>query len=334
MIILDPGDHFHPAYPSSSDGKKKVAAEGERDKIRQWSRKASFDFEQTTGPSLSTTLLQPAQFASPNPLRDSKESLCTALILHLPHHTPNRISATLVRATMAGQLAPYKQEFLQAAISGGVLKFGSFELKSKRMSPYFFNAGEFHTARLAGAISAAFARTIIDAQRGPQALAFDVVFGPAYKGIPLAAAVAVKLGELEPRNLDAVSYSFDRKEAKDHGEGGSIVGAPLRGKRVLIVDDVITAGTAKRDAIEKIKKEGGVVAGIVVALDRMEKLTPADGDDTKPGPSAIGQLRKEFGFPVFAILTLDDIIEGMKAFASEDDVRRTEEYRQKYKATD
>ena len=234
---------------------------------------------------------------------------------------------------MAGQLAPYKQEFLQAAISGGVLKFGSFELKSKRVSPYFFNAGEFHTARLAGAISAAFARTVIDAQRA-QGLAFDVVFGPAYKGIPLAAAVAVKLGELEPRNLDAVSYSFDRKEAKDHGEGGSIVGAPLRGKRVLIVDDVITAGTAKRDAIEKITREGGVVAGIVVALDRMEKLTSADGDDTKPGPSAIGQLRKEFGFPVFAILTLDDIIEGMKAFASEDDVRRTEEYRQKYKATD
>ncbi|OAQ94835.1 Orotate phosphoribosyltransferase [Purpureocillium lilacinum] len=234
---------------------------------------------------------------------------------------------------MASQLPTYKQDFLKAAIDGGVLKFGSFELKSKRISPYFFNAGEFHTARLAGAISSAFAQTIIDAQQ-KEGLDFDIVFGPAYKGIPLCSAITIKIGEQAPQNLDRISYSFDRKEAKDHGEGGNIVGAPLKGKRVLIVDDVITAGTAKRDAIDKIRKEGGIVAGIVVALDRMEKLPAADGDDSKPGPSAIGELRKEYGIPIFAILTLDDIIAGMQGFATPEDVQRTEEYRRKYKATD
>ncbi|KAK5998476.1 Orotate phosphoribosyltransferase [Cladobotryum mycophilum] len=234
---------------------------------------------------------------------------------------------------MASQLPAYKQAFLKSAIDGGVLKFGSFELKSKRISPYFFNAGEFNTARLAGAISSAFAQTIIQAQK-ESGLEFDIVFGPAYKGIPLCSAITIKLGELEPGNLDTVSYSFDRKEAKDHGEGGNIVGAKLKGKKVLIVDDVITAGTAKREAIDKITKEGGIVAGIVVALDRMEKLPATDGDDSKPGPSAIGELRKEYGIPIFAILTLDDIIAGMGSFATEDDIKKTEEYRAKYKATD
>ncbi|KAJ9424026.1 orotate phosphoribosyltransferase [Fusarium oxysporum] len=220
---------------------------------------------------------------------------------------------------MSSQLAPYKQEFLEAAIAGEILKFGSFELKSKRISPYFFNAGLFHTARLAGAIATAFAKSISEAQQ-ETGLDFDIIFGPAYKGIPLASSIAVKLGEIAPENLDRVSYSFDRKEAKDHGEGGNIVGAPLKGKKILIVDDVITAGTAKREAIDKIRKEG--------------KLPATDGDESKPGPSAIGELRKEYGIPIFAILTLDDIIAGMKSFASEDDIKRTEEYRLKYKASD
>jgi orotate phosphoribosyltransferase len=234
---------------------------------------------------------------------------------------------------MASQLPAYKQDFIQASISGGTLKFGTFELKSKRISPYFFNAGLFHTARLAGAIATAFAKTIIAAKQ-ESGLEFDIVFGPAYKGIPLSSAITVKLGELDESNLDSLSYSFDRKEAKDHGEGGNIVGAPLKGKRVLIVDDVITAGTAKREAIEKIQKEGGIVAGIVVAVDRMEKLPAADGDDSKPGPSAIGELRKEYGIPIFSIVNLDDIIEAMKSYASPEDFKRIEEYRQKYKATD
>ncbi|KAL2208862.1 orotate phosphoribosyltransferase [Sarocladium strictum] len=231
------------------------------------------------------------------------------------------------------ELPTYKKDFLKASIDGQILKFGSFELKSKRISPYFFNAGLFHTARLAGAIATAFAKCIAEAQKS-DGLEFDIIFGPAYKGIPLSSAIAVKLGELVPENLDNVSYSFDRKEAKDHGEGGNIVGAPLKGKRVLIVDDVITAGTAKREAIDKIRKEGGIVVGIVVALDRMEKLPAADGDDSKPAPSAIGELRKEFNIPILSILTLDDIIDGSRGIASPEDVKRIEEYRTIYKASD
>ncbi|SPO05943.1 probable Orotate phosphoribosyltransferase [Cephalotrichum gorgonifer] len=230
-------------------------------------------------------------------------------------------------------LSQYKADFLKAAVNGGVLKFGSFELKSKRISPYFFNAGSFYRSDLLQSIALAYAKAIIEAV-DTTGLEFDVVFGPAYKGIPLATLTTYCLGVLEPEKYGSMCYSFDRKEAKDHGEGGNIVGAPLKGQRVLIVDDVITAGTAKREAIDKIRKEGGIVAGIVVALDRMEKLPAADGDDSKPMPSAIGELRKEYNLPIFSILTLDDIIAGMKNFATEDDIKRTEEYRAKYKASD
>lgn len=228
-------------------------------------------------------------------------------------------------------LSPYKLEFLQAAISGGVLKFGSFELKSKRISPYFFNAGAFYRADLLRAISTAFAKTIIEAG---SLLDFDIIFGPAYKGIVLATASCDKLADLDPKTYGSLCYSFDRKEAKDHGEGGNIVGAPLKGKRVLIVDDVVTAGTAKREAIEKIRKEGGVVVGIIVALDRMEKLPAPNGDGPEPMPSAIGELRKEYGIPVIAILTLEDIIKGSKGIISDEDVVRMEEYKAKYKPSD
>jgi len=235
---------------------------------------------------------------------------------------------------MSGQGLPaYKADFLQAAIHGGALKFGSFELKSKRISPYFFNAGNFYRADLLRAISTAYAKAVIEA-RETTGLEFDVVFGPAYKGIPLATSTVDKLAEIDPQTYGQICYSFDRKEAKDHGEGGTIVGAPLKGKRVLIVDDVVTAGTAKRDAIAKIQKEGGTVVGIVVAVDRMEKLPSPDGDDSKPMPSSIGQLRKEYGLPILAILTLDDIIDGMRTFASEEDISKTEEYRAKYRASD
>lgn len=231
-------------------------------------------------------------------------------------------------------LPQYKRDFLAAAISGNILKFGSFQLKSGRTSPYFFNAGDFYRASLLRALSTAFANTIISARKDNSLPQFDIVFGPAYKGIPLAAATTDKLGQLDPATYDDICYSFDRKEAKDHGEGGNIVGAPLKGKRVLVVDDVITAGTAKREAIDKIRKEGGEVVGIVVALDRMEKLPAPEGqdDETANMPSAIGEIRREYGLPVLAILTLDDIIEGMGAFASAEDVKRTEDYRRKYKA--
>jgi orotate phosphoribosyltransferase len=270
---------------------------------------------------------QQLYLSSPFPCKTSAPGCILLLIKNL-------FVAVKATATMSSQLAQYKLDFLNASISGGILKFGTFELKSKRISPYFFNAGLFHTARLAGAIATAFAHTIVKAQQ-EDGLEYDIVFGPAYKGIPLSSSITVKLGELNPDNLDTISYSFDRKEAKDHGEGGNIVGAPLKGKRILIVDDVITAGTAKREAIEKIQKEGGIVVGIVVAVDRMEKLPAADGDDSKPGPSAIGELKKEFNIPIYAILNLDDIIDGMKkTSASPEDIKRTEEYRSKYKATD
>jgi orotate phosphoribosyltransferase len=150
----------------------------------------------------------------------------------------------------------------------------------------------------------------------------------------LATATVDKLADLQPEKYGKACYSFDRKEAKDHGEGGNIVGAPLKGKRVLIVDDVVTAGTAKREAIDKIRKEGGIVVGILVALDRLEKLPAPNGDDSTPMPSAIGQIRKEYGIPVLSILTLNDIIGGLKGKISDEDIRRMEEYRIKYKASD
>lgn len=152
---------------------------------------------------------------------------------------------------------------MQAAINGNILKFGSFELKSGRISPYFFNAGDFYRADLLRAISTAYAKAIIEDQTSSSpTLEFDVVFGPAYKGIPLASSTVDKLADLDEKKYAHICYSFDRKEKKAHGEGGGIVGAPLKGKRVLIVDDVVTAGTAKREAIGKIVAEGGVVAGI------------------------------------------------------------------------
>ncbi|CAL3968409.1 hypothetical protein PZA11_004004 [Diplocarpon coronariae] len=230
-------------------------------------------------------------------------------------------------------LPTFKKDFLQISLDAQILKFGRFELKSKRISPYFFNAGLFYTADLLRAISTAFAKTIIEADSSTP-LNFDIIFGPAYKGIPLATSTVDKLSELSPEKYGKVCYSYDRKEAKDHGEGGNIVGAPLEGKRVLIVDDVVTAGTAKREAINKIRAEGGIVAGILVALDRQEKLPTPDGDDDTPMPSAIGEIRRQYGIPVFAILTLDDIIKGMEGIGSPEDVKRIEEYRAKYKASD
>jgi orotate phosphoribosyltransferase len=228
-------------------------------------------------------------------------------------------------------LPPYKLDFLQAAINGNILKFGSFTLKSGRISPYFFNAGDFYRADLLRSISTAYARAIIEASspspQNPTPLEFEIVFGPAYKGIPLASSTVDKLAQLDEERYGRICYSFDRKEKKDHGEGGGIVGAPLKGKRVLIVDDVVTDGRAKREAIEKILGEGGVVVGIVVALDRMEKLPSGEG-------SAIGAIRKEFGIPVLAILTLDDIIEGLKGRIGEEEMKGMVEYREKYRASD
>ena len=249
------------------------------------------------------------------------------------------------------QLSQYKLDFLRAALEGGALRFGTFELKSKRQSPYFFNAGSFYTGALHAAIVDAFASTIASAPEFSSSSTtettatttattttqpnIDVIFGPAYKGIPLAAGVLYALARRDPAAFGAVSYAFDRKEAKDHGEGGTLVGAPLAGRRVLIIDDVVSSGTAKRQAVDLIRAAGGTVAGIVVALDRQETLPGSEGkgDGTAAATSAIGELRREYGFPVVAIVKLDDIITGMRGAISDADIARMEEYRAKYGAS-
>lgn len=230
------------------------------------------------------------------------------------------------------QLPQYKLDFLRAALEGGALRFGTFELKSKRQSPYFFNAGSFYTGALHASIVDAFASTIASAPEFKDKV--DVIFGPAYKGIPLAAGVLYALARRDPAAYGGVGYAFDRKEAKDHGEGGTLVGAPLAGRRVLVIDDVVSSGTAKRQAVDMIRAAGGTVAGIVVALDRQETLPNNDDAGAATTASAIGELRREYGFPVVAIVRLDDIITGMRGEISDADIARMEEYRAKYGASD
>jgi orotate phosphoribosyltransferase len=230
-------------------------------------------------------------------------------------------------------LPSYKQEFIKDCVSAGALKFGTFTLKSKRISPYFFNAGLFNDADLTYSMSSAYANTLKAQADSDPSFKWDVLFGPAYKGIPLAATVVDKFhGQAD--KYGKKSWSFNRKEAKDHGEGGNIVGESLKGKKVVIVDDVITAGTAIREAIEIIKREGGELVGIIIAFDRQEKTPTPNDDDGKPGPSAIGQVRKQYGIPVLSILTLDDVVEYLRSLGGEEDLKKLDEYRAKYKATD
>lgn len=187
----------------------------------------------------------------------------------------------------------YKQEFLDLALEIGVLRFGEFTLKSGRMSPYFFNAGLFSSGYAAAKLGRYYASAIAASK-----IEFDMLFGPAYKGIPLVALAAAALAE--HHDID-VPYTFNRKEAKAHGEGGSVVGAPLNG-RVLIVDDVITAGTAAREAHQIITSAGAEVAGLVISLDRGEV-----GNDTNL--SAVQDLERELGIRVVSIVELEDLID-------------------------
>ncbi len=184
-----------------------------------------------------------------------------------------------------------QREFIEFALEHDVLRFGSFTLKSGRPSPYFFNAGDVDTGAGLAALGRFYAATIVEEE-----LEADVMLGPAYKGIPIAAATAVQLSEVHGRDLP---WCFNRKEAKDHGEGGTVVGAALTG-RVLVVDDVITAGTAIREVVEIVTAAGAEVAAIVVAIDRQERGT---GD-----LSAVGQVEQELGVRVRAIVTLDDVV--------------------------
>ncbi len=187
----------------------------------------------------------------------------------------------------------FRKEFLDFAIQSGVLRFGQFTLKSGRSSPYFFNTGLFNSGNGLAQLGRFYARAIL--QSG---IKFDMIFGPAYKGIPLATATVIALSDYHGQDIP---YAFDRKEAKDHGEGGNIVGAPLQG-RVLIIDDVITSGLSAAYSIKLIRENNAEAAGFVIALDRQEKT---DNSDT----SALQALQKEQKLPVFSIATLQDLIE-------------------------
>ncbi|KNB42354.1 orotidine 5-phosphate decarboxylase [Blastocystis sp. subtype 4] len=190
-------------------------------------------------------------------------------------------------------LSNIQVSFIEAAIRANVLRFGEFKLKSGRLSPYFFNMGNFKTGLDLHEVAACYAQTILASD-----LQFDVLFGPAYKGIPLAATVAAELA-VRGRNVE---FAYNRKEAKDHGEGGCIVGSALKDKRVLVIDDVITAGTATRESVSIINAEGGQVVGLIIALDRQEK-------GNEGNLSAVQQIEKDFSFPVVSIVNLNALVD-------------------------
>lgn len=230
-----------------------------------------------------------------------------------------------------------KKDLISLCLSSNALTFGTFTLKSGRKSPYFFNCGLFSTARLARSICRAYAQTLVEYTSSNPSFKFDVLFGPAYKGIPIAATTCCALGDIDEQKYASVGYSFNRKEVKDHGEGGLLVGESLKGKKVVIIDDVMTAGTAIREAVSIIKSQGGELVGIVVALDRQEKSTSqlekeGKEDDGSDRPSTVSMVSEETGVPVLAVLTLADLIEGVKALGSAEEVKRMEEYRQRYGA--
>ncbi|HNY46161.1 MAG TPA: orotate phosphoribosyltransferase [Casimicrobium sp.] len=207
----------------------------------------------------------------------------------------------------------FRQDFLRFALECDVLRFGEFKTKSGRLSPYFFNSGLFNT----GESLLKLGRYYADAARA-SGIGFDMTFGPAYKGIPLVSALAIGLAE-KGHNLP---YSFNRKEAKDHGEGGLIVGAPLAG-RVLIVDDVITAGTSVRESVEIIRAHGAVPAGVLIMLDRKERGTGTQ--------SAVQEVQATAGIPVVAIASLPDVLELVNATAALAEYKeKIETYRESY----
>lgn len=195
----------------------------------------------------------------------------------------------------SGERDQLAQDFVQFAIESGVLRFGEFKTKAGRMSPYFFNAGLFDDGAKLGRLAQFYARALL-----ASGIEFDVLFGPAYKGIPLGAAVAVELARLGVNK----PFAYNRKEAKDHGEGGTLVGAALDGRRVLVVDDVLTAGTAVREALELIRAAGGIAAGVAIALDRQEVLDEAAADRR----SAATRVAAGEGVPVVAIASLADLL--------------------------
>jgi len=212
----------------------------------------------------------------------------------------------------------YQSEFIDLCVQLGVLRFGSFTLKSGRESPYFFNAGLLNTGAAIAAVGRAYAATLAASD-----LEFDMLFGPAYKGIPLVTITAAALAERHARD---VSFAFNRKEVKDHGEGGKIVGGPLKG-RVLIVDDVITAGTAIRESIDIIQGAGAVPAGVLLALDRQERAPDSN-------LSAVQEVRSQYKIPVISVVNLADLMQHVSRSGQAGELSRMRLYRERYGLAD
>jgi orotate phosphoribosyltransferase len=208
----------------------------------------------------------------------------------------------------------YQSEFIDLCIQLGVLKFGRFKLKSGRESPYFFNAGLFNTGAAIGAVGHAYAAAV-----AASPLKFDMLFGPAYKGIPLVTISAAALAERHGRSLP---FAFNRKETKDHGEGGTIVGSALKG-RVLIIDDVITAGTAIRESIDIIRQAGATPAGVLLALDRQERAPDSQF-------SAVQEIQNQHGIPVISVVNLGDLMDHISHAGGAADLNSMRLYRERY----
>jgi len=219
----------------------------------------------------------------------------------------------MTQATSGEQMQAYQTRFIQLALDYQVLKFGQFTLKSGRNSPYFFNAGKFDSGRALAQLGEAYAEAIVHS-----GIVFDVLFGPAYKGIPLAAVTAATL--YEKHGLD-IPYAFNRKEAKDHGEGGVIVGHALEG-RILVIDDVITAGTAIRESIDLIDACDATPVGVVIALDRQEKGT---GE-----LSAVQEIHQHYGLEISSIVRLDELIQYLQQQGDDNHLAAMQGYRQQY----
>jgi orotate phosphoribosyltransferase len=239
----------------------------------------------------------------------------------------------------------YRDTLLPLLLKASVLSFGTYTLKSGRVSPYFFTSSLLHTSSLLGALAQAYASVLTSPpfslplgtdEAGSEADGsfsphFDILFGPAYKGIPLGAVVTREL-EFSGKQFAGVSYAFNRKEAKDHGEGGTIVGAPLKGQRVVVIDDVMTAGTALREAVSIIKAQGGTVVGVVLLLTRQERVS-----DSEPR-SAMKVAEDELGIPVRAVLKFEDLIEAIEEGqidgAGPEQLEQMKVYREKYGSKD
>ncbi len=207
----------------------------------------------------------------------------------------------------------YQKDFISYALACGVLKFGEFQLKSGRTSPYFFNTGLFNTGAQLGKLGHFYAQALLQAN-----IKVDILYGPAYKGIPLVSATSIAYAQITG---DDIPFAFNRKEAKDHGEGGSLVGAPLIGN-VIILDDVITAGTSVRESVEIINQAHATSAGVLIALDRQEKGL----NDC----SAIQEVEAQFAMPVIAIITLANIIEYLTADAADEQLNAIKAYQSLY----